>query len=325
MSNDYSHSEQVASNTRIIINSVSGMDSVSNSSCVSDCRTRNNSIIIHPCTNTITSVLAVYSVIDSGTNEIITTSCSSIISLLIAVGYTCEEVISVLITELSLLTVDDVITSGLDKLDINYYNKIRSVIGKMITSKLGIVPSLSTLYKMTGIELVLACCSMSVDKVNVTRLTPLFMDRTSHPNTSCIEAVISSHNMMYNITSSGNNRTSLPSTILLDGYIQPDILSMYKPSNREVIIISENSTIEQDNVPINELLLALRTKYYLQRYLTMYTSTGDEYNINKDEEINVINTNIRKSRLRDRDIIVDAISNVIKIVENDVNLPNIAT
>lgn len=111
-------------------------------------------------------------------------SVGAIISLFIAVGMTHQEI-------LELATTTDIMKIGgmssiqgiKDNIGLISTDAFRKIFVERIKGKLGSVPTLQQLYELTGKSLI--CVTLNVSKEKT-----MYISKNSHPNLSCVEAVI---------------------------------------------------------------------------------------------------------------------------------------
>lgn len=118
-------------------------------------------------------------------------SVGSIISLLIIIGYNIREIISKacqydFFTNLSYLNISDMI----DHKGILSNEPLRQKLSKLILKKMGTIPTLYDLYMKTGKSLITTTLNMTDEKTE-------YMNYKTHPNTSCLDAVMYSVNIPF--------------------------------------------------------------------------------------------------------------------------------
>ena len=172
-------------------------------------------------------------------NTFVGVSVGAIISLLIVSGYSITEIIAEaadadIFNDLSSVSVKDT----REKLGLVSSAPIKRKLLKNVIEKFGYVPTLSQLFRSTGLKLV--CVTANLDKER-----PEYMSYETEPDISCVDAVMYSMNIpiiFYKLKYKG--------CVYVDGALgNPYPLDQYDDGNTNILGIYIESTCRTDHEP----------------------------------------------------------------------------
>lgn len=179
----------------------------------------------------------------SEVNTFINSSIGSIICLLLVIGYSVCDILD----DITRKNIIDSVTDGFFS-SINEMRKrgglidiktIKDWLSDRVKSKLGYIPSLGTLYKITGSIF----CSVSL---NITKRKLVYFNKETYPNLSCIDAALSSICIPFLF-----GKIKLGGDIYIDGgLVDPYPIHYYDNGNDSIlglyIIYDDKRVLEKD-------------------------------------------------------------------------------